>query len=256
MPKHRDQNIIRSILRKDPLWSVYAIGDLAPQFFGNSEWIRPAHGDGALALLYRAFPTPVLFVIGEPESVAPMLDEVCVDSEVYLHLRPEIALLLDARYSAVERKPMVRMALDRRKYRSEPAPGVVRLGPKDLSDLQSLYADGNATGEAPDFFFPNMLEDGVFFGVREGGELVATAGTHLVVPAEGVAAVGNVYTKRDHRGRGLGTLTTRAVVNELLSMDIETIALNVSRKNETAIRIYEGLGFFRHCDYFEGVAKR
>ncbi len=104
MPKLHDKEVIRSILRKDPLWSIYAIGDLAPQFFDHSEWIQ---SDGALALLYRAFPTPVLFVTGGPDAVAPMLDEACADPEVYLHLRPEIAALLNGRYSTVERKPML-----------------------------------------------------------------------------------------------------------------------------------------------------
>jgi ribosomal protein S18 acetylase RimI-like enzyme len=132
----------------------------------------------------------------------------------------------------------------------------VRLGATDLEALRRLYADGEATGEAPDFFFPSMLAQGVFFGHRESGELVAAAGTHLVAPEESVAAVGNVYTRRDRRGRGLATRATSAVVSELLRQGLRTIALNVERRNATAIRIYERLGFFRYCAFCEGLARR
>ena len=65
-------------------------------------------------------------------------------------------------------------------------------------------------------FSPAMLEEGLYFGLRQGGDLVAAAGTHLVVPQEGVAAIGNVYTRRDRRGHGLGGAVTGAVTAELL----------------------------------------
>ena len=53
-----------------------------------------------------------------------------------------------------------------------------------------------------------MVTDGVFFGVYEGEALVAAAGTHLVSREEGAAAIGNIYTRRDRRGRGLGRAVT------------------------------------------------
>lgn len=256
MPVLRDSAAIRSILSADPGWSVYALGDLAPGFFEHSFWVQPAEGAPALALLFRGFSTPVLFVFGEAEAFAGTLDEIDGERALYLHVRPEIVPVLARRYRIVELKDMLRMVLDPRAYRPAPTDGVGRLRPADLGELERLYADGNETGEAPDFFFPSMLEDGVFFGVREAGELVAAAGTHLAVPAEGVGAVGNVYTRRDCRGRGLAARTTSAVVDELAGMKVATIALNVSRRNETAVRVYERLGFRAYCDYYEGLARR
>ena len=87
------------------------------------------------------------------------------------------------------------------------SPGAVttRLGASDVPALQALYADGESSGESPDFFFPSMVTDGVFHGIYEGTALVAAAGTHLLAREEGVAAIGNVYTRHDRRGRGLGT---------------------------------------------------
>ena len=108
----------------------------------------------------------------------------------------------------------------------------------------------------PEFFFAPMLEQGVFFGIREKNDLVAVAGTHLVAPPEGVAAVGNIYTRRDCRGHGLAARVTSAVVSELLSMNIDVVALNVNQQNVSAIRVYERLGFAMHGEFTEGAASR
>ena len=118
--------------------------------------------------------------------------------------------------------------------------------------LQALYADGQSSGESPDFFFPSMVADGVFHGIYEGTSLVAAAGTHLLARGEGIAALGNVYTRRDRRGRGLGRLATSAVLGELAG--VETIGLNVRADNDAALHLYESLGFARHCQFYEALA--
>jgi predicted GNAT family acetyltransferase len=128
------------------------------------------------------------------------------------------------------------------------------LGLTDLAALKRLYADGEPAGEAPDFFHADMLPQGVFYGIREGGQLIAAAGTHLVSVVEGVGAIGNVYTRRDRRGRGLAAQTVSAVAMELVRLGLRTIALNVSQSNVSAMRLYESLGFTRHCPFYEGVA--
>ena len=125
----------------------------------------------------------------------------------------------------------------------------------DLPALQRLYQDGDADGEAPEFFAPEMLTEGVYFGVRAGDELVAAAGTHFVAQEESAAAIGNIYTRRDSRGRGLAGCVTTQVAAELLRRDIRTLALNVHQLNSAAIGVYERLGFTRHCEFVEGLAE-
>jgi predicted GNAT family acetyltransferase len=137
-----------------------------------------------------------------------------------------------------------------------PSGAAVRLGPGDLLALEGLYADGEAVGEGPAFFGASMLETGVYFGVWEGEALVSAAGTHLAVPTESVAAVGNVYTRRDRRGQGFGAQVTGAVAAELLGMDLRTVVLNVSQANTAAISVYERIGFRRYCPFYEGLAVR
>jgi ribosomal protein S18 acetylase RimI-like enzyme len=205
-------------------------------------------------MVYRAFATPVLFAQGDPRAVASMLDQFSSEPSVFLHVRPEMLPVLETRYDIVELRHMWRMVLERDAYRSASTPDVVRLSPAHESAVTQLFEDGAGTGESPDFFFPSMLEAGVFYGLKEADELVAVAGTHLVAPNEDVAAIGNVYTRRDRRGRGLAASVTSAVVDELLRLRIGTVVLNVSQSNTPAVRLYERLGFKQHCGYCKGVA--
>lgn len=207
-------------------------------------------------MLYRAFTPPVLFAQGDPAAVATILDEFSAEPSIYLHVRPEMLPALETRYVIVELRRMWRMVLQRDNYLGASTPDVVRLSSPHELALKRLYDDGASSGESPDFFHASMLDAGVFYGLWESGELVAVAGTHLVVPCEDVAAIGNVYTRRDRRGRGMAARVTSAVVDELLRLRIGTIVLNVNQSNAPAIRIYERLGFTRHCDYCEGLATR
>ena len=259
MPAISDSSAIRRILSTDPVWSAYALGDLAPGLFEACVW-RAAPREPALTLVYRGFVPPVLFAMGEPEAVDSLLAETTPEPSLFLHVRPEMLPILERRYRDCRSWKMWRMV-----FRADAAssfilhpssfPTVVRLHHSDLAALESLYSDGDPNGEAPGFFLRSMLENGVYYGVREADALIAAAGTHLVIPEEGVAAIGNVYTRRDRRGRGLAALTTGAVAAELLRKGLSTIVLNVNPENAPAVRAYQRLGFRRHCDYVEGTVR-
>jgi ribosomal protein S18 acetylase RimI-like enzyme len=243
MPRLTDKHEIRTRLRRDPAWSVYALGDLAPPMFSKTLWFAPD-----LTLVVRDYGTAILFAMG-PGSVREALQ--CVDGSVHLQVQRD-ALDEVARHAAVSStRLMWRMA-----WASDrlvlPGASTTRLGASDVPALQALYADGESSSESPDFFFPSMVGDGVFHGVYEGAALVAVAGTHLVAREEGAAAIGNVYTRRDRRGRGLGRLVMNAVLGELAG--VETIGLNVRADNDAAIHLYESLGFVCHCQFYEALA--
>jgi len=254
VPDRNASAAIRAILETDRYWSLYALGDLAPGYIEHSEW-RAAEGTPALVLLYRATTPPVLFAAGDPLAVARLVEGVD-EPVLYLHVKPDTAEALAPLYRDGGLKPMWRMALDAAAFRPVPFRDCVRLSSADGAAIERLYADGRDAGESPDFFFPSMVANGVFFGVWENGELAAVAGTHLAVPEESVGAVGNVYTRRDRRGRGLAGALTSAVTCELLRIGIRTVGLNVAAHNPAAVRVYERLGFRRHCPYIEGPALR
>jgi GNAT superfamily N-acetyltransferase len=256
MPPITDCAAIRALLETDRPWSVYALGDLSAALFPHTAWFAAPGDDPALALLYRAFSPPVLFTLGRPDRLRVVLHELAGEVQMHLHIRPEIVPLVEATYQIANRKEMMRMVLDPGVFQSGRLEAVARLGTADLQALRRLYADGETAGEAPDFFAPSMLAEGVYFGVWEGDALAAAAGTHLVVEAETVAAVGNVYTRRDRRGRGLAGRLVAAVVTALLGRGARTIALNVARDNAVAVRVYRKLGFVYYCDFVEGLATK
>lgn len=101
-----------------------------------------------------------------------------------------------------------------------------------------------------------MLQQETYHGIRESDELVAVAGTHIVSVNEKVAALGDIYTRRDRRGRGLSTQVTNAVVAKLMKIDLASIVLNVRESNVAAIHVYERIGFRNYCDYLEAPLVR
>jgi ribosomal protein S18 acetylase RimI-like enzyme len=242
MPLLTDRGEIRRLLRRDPAWSVYALGDLSPAMFPKTTWFTPD-----LTLVLRDYGTAILFAMGVG-SVREALESV--DGPVHLQVQRD-ALDVIARHAEVtSARRMLRMV-----WRGDPAPAApddtVRLGASDVPAVQRLYADGQQTGESPDFFHSSMVDDGVFHGRYEGATLVAVAGTHLVAREEGVASIGNVYTRRDRRGCGHGRAVMAAVLDDLAG--IETIGLNVWVDNAAARHLYESLGFRPHCEFHEAM---
>ena len=195
----------------------------------------------------------MLTVLGPLPAAARLwreaLDEVS-DPFVFAVCLPSHRPFVDADSPFLEAHPMVRMRLPH----IPPDPGAtLMLGPEDATDVRALYHDGAERGEIPDFFQDTMLSAGVYRGLRDAGDLVAVAGTHVVTPT--VAAIGNVYVRQDARGRGLGGRVTAAVAHELRQRGVETIVLNVNQNNAAAIRTYEKLGFVVHGKFVEGFAQ-
>jgi GNAT superfamily N-acetyltransferase len=254
MPRITELSRIRTLLDRDRTWTAYAIGDLGPEFAGHCEWHAPDGEAQALVLLYRGFTPPILFAMGEPADLAPLMREIHAPA-VSLHVRPEALAPLRSRFRPRHTQALWRMGLDPSAFRPASTVGVVSLDAGDLSSILALYEDGKAHGESPTFFHRSMLSQGTFYGVREGTDLIAIAGTHLFSDALGVCTVGNVYTRRDHRRQGLGARVTTAVIEHALERAVTTIVLNVGQSNEGARRVYEQLGFHIHCEFLEGEAE-
>lgn len=238
MPRLIDTNEIRARLRRDPAWGVYALADLAPRMFPSTHWFSPD-----LTLVVRDYGTAILFAMG-PGSVREALH--WVNGPVHLQVKRD-ALDEVERHAAVSSRRLMWRMIYAGARETSTGNEASRLTGDDVPALRALYADGASSGESPDFFFPSMVADGVFHGVYEGAELIAAAGTHVVAREEGAAAIGNVYVRRDRRGRGLGRVVTAAVLTGLAG--IETIGLNVRADNSAALRLYESLGFARHCEF-------
>jgi len=260
MPRLTDQTLIRAILETERPWTAYALADLEPVYSQYASWFGAGKGEPAIALLYQAFDVPVLMTIGKAEhlqSVLGEVDELLEDSpEVYIVARSDVFSLLRELYRLKNERLMLRMLLEQEHYNPVGTEDVKKLGPAHLNLVKCLYAEAEMEGEAPEFFLPSMLETGVYYGVQDKGELIAIAGTHVVAPTVGVGGLGNIYTRRDRRNQGLASRVTRAVINQLLEMDLSTVVLNVRKDNHVAIQVYEQLGFKTYCNFFEALAFR
>ena len=247
-----DPEAIRVFLETDRLWAAYALADLDPDLYKLSEWYgaRDERGLQSLALLYKGLKVPALFTMGRAEGIALILGAALRAPRVYLNARQEHMPAIQAHYRVHDAESMWRMTLSPNDFR--PVAGrVVALTPQYTKDLEELYALGGGGA-----FTPSQVYDGAFYGLDERGRLIAAAGTHVLSRAHGVAAIGNVFTHPNHRGKGYATLATSTVCAELIRRGIHTIVLNVAQSNATAIRVYEKLGFKRYLPYSEGVAVR
>lgn len=210
--------------------------------FPKTTWFSPD-----LTLVVRHYGTAILFAMGTG-SVREALDSV--QGTVHLQVQRDALDEIRRHADVVSAQRMLRMI-----GTGQPAAmcsaATRRLGASDVPALQRLYADGLPSGESPDFFYASMVSEGVFHGVYEGPALVAVAGTHLVAREEEVACIGNVYTRRDRRGRGLARMVVQSVLSDLAG--IETVGLNVRADNDAAIHLYGSLGFARHCEFYEAI---
>lgn len=245
-----DRSQILAYLETDRLYAAYAIGDLEAGMFEHSAWAGAERVGRlqALALYFRGLNPPPLFLMGDADGLRAILGDTLHPERVYLTCRTAHLGMTRDFYAWDEVVPMWRLALRPARFRPVGG-GSVRLGPGHAGQLAALYGLGGGGA-----FSPAQIERGVFCGVLSGDRLVAAAGTHLVSPTYGVAAVGNVFTHPDYRGRGYGTATTSAVLAELLRLGIRDVVLNVAQDNVAAIRIYERLGFERYCPFLEGPA--
>jgi ribosomal protein S18 acetylase RimI-like enzyme len=243
---------ILAFLEQDYWYAAYAIGDLEPGFSEQCQWVGTylAGRLRSLVLLYEGLDPPALFLMGESPGIIMSLRVALRPDQIMFTCREAHLPALRAHYLTGEIDHMLRMTLTSRDFRPVSDSSVAKLGPGYASELARLYA--SARGNA---FTPFQLARGVFYGVKQRGQLVSAAGTHIVAPRMGVAAVGNVCTYPNYRGRGYATLSTSAVCANLLALGLKVV-LNVARDNTDAIHIYEKLGFRMHCPFVEGPALR
>jgi predicted GNAT family acetyltransferase len=118
---------------------------------------------------------------------------------------------------------------------SNPASGMVELGPQDSAEMLAL-----ATLTKPGPFGTRTHELGSYVGIRSGRKLVAMAGERLKVP--GYTEVSAVCTHPDHTGNGYARVLMTEIMRRIRERG-ETPMLHVRADNSRAVHLYERLGF-------------
>jgi ribosomal protein S18 acetylase RimI-like enzyme len=247
----RDRELLRDFLEQDRLRAAYAICDLEPREFARSKWGVAVQGGQPVAVVleYGGLTPQPLFAMGDGDAIVGILREVIKPRLVYL-ATDETLLPSVARVYNIDPGPqMLRMFVNRQMFRPALGPAL-RLSSVDIVDLNRLYGLGFA-GWLP----AESVGQGVYYGVRVAGRLIAAAGTHVISPEGKLAAVGNVMTHADFRGRGFAKVTTSAVTQELLRT-CDEVVLNVRSDNPPAIAAYRALGYAEHNRFEERLAHR
>lgn len=246
-----DDAAAAAIFNTDRAWNGYSLCDLEPPLRSHTTVAVARRGPAVAACMILCHPAFVSIVPhGDPAGIAAIfsaLDDL--PSQPFLLARDEHLVAIAPYYAFDQPERMQRMicTADRFQPPAESLPVAERLDTDDLLALQALYAPYPASA-----FNADQLAHVVFYGVRDGNALLAAAGTHALAPRSGMAAVGNIFTQPEARGRGYGLATTTAVVETLLQAGFRDVILNVAEANPTAARLYTRLGFRTHCRYWEG----
>jgi len=246
-----DKVLLRTLLERDRLYAAYALCDLEEREFARTRWGVAWDGDVPIALVleYNG-PTPQpLVVMGREDGIAVVLRDLIRPRVAYVAAPAEVLPAIETAYRVDPGPSMVRMWVDRVHFRPYPAT-VQRLLPVEIGDLNRLYQLGFAS-----WLPSSAIADGVYYGLRVNGQLVAAAGTHVVSPTARLAVVGNVLTHMDYRGRGFATAVTGAVTAQLLRT-CDQVVLNVRSDNPAALNAYRRLGYREHLRFEERLVHR
>jgi ribosomal protein S18 acetylase RimI-like enzyme len=247
-----DREEIASFLRRDRLYAAYALGDLDSPSRNRCTWgmaFDPSGEAVALAVHHDGLIPQPLFLMGDAEGCREILAEVVKPRDAYFQGTAEHSSAIAELYELEAPLAMLRMVVDAESF--EPFAGAAeRLYAADIEDLNQLYQLG-FRGDFP----ASVLEEGVYYGVRVRGRLVAAAGTHVISARERIAVVGNVMTHVDYRGHDFAKMVTSAVTAELLDR-VDDVALNVHADNVPAVAAYARLGYREHCRLVERLGRR
>ncbi|HET9457954.1 MAG TPA: GNAT family N-acetyltransferase [Candidatus Limnocylindrales bacterium] len=247
----QDRVVLREFLEQDRLFAAYAICDLEEREFSRTRWGAAFNADRlvAVALEYSGMTPQPLFVMGQAEGIEAILREVIRPRAAYVAARTESMPAVESVYRVDAGPPMVRMWVDRTRFRPYPAE-VQRLLPVEIGELNRLYQLGFAS-----WLPSSAIAEGVYYGIRVNGRLIAAAGTHVISREARLAVVGNVLTHVDFRGRGYAKAVTSAVTGELLR-SCDQVALNVRSDNPPALQAYRRLGYAEHVRFEERLVHR
>ncbi|MCA9537863.1 MAG: cyclic pyranopterin monophosphate synthase MoaC [Myxococcales bacterium] len=239
-------------LRRDPVEAAYMLGDLDGTYAEHCRWYAIDEAElGGVLLLYSGLSVPTLLSHGAPLDIEALVEAVHdeLPRRFYCHLHADHRDALLPRFELADMKPMIRMGLVAEDYHPQgESARVERLTHRDTGAIMQLYR------HYPDNFFePAQLDTGLYFGVRQGDELLSVAGIHVFSQAHDIAAIGNIVTHSGHRAGGLATLCVGRLLDDLFQ-HVNNVALNVQADNTAAIRCYRKFGFREHFTFYEGRA--
>jgi predicted GNAT family acetyltransferase len=181
-----------------------------------------------------------------PEAAVALAELVEPGETVFIAQVPEF--VVPHGFVEVKAAKGVQMVAPRGTNFEAPDDDIRVLTDEDAPEMLAL-----ATLTEPGPFLRRTHAMGTFRGIRIGGRLVAMAGERLRFP--GYTEVSGVCTHPEFRGRGLARRLS-AVVAAGIEARSEQAFLHAWKTNQSAISLYEGLGFRVRTEIQVAVLRR
>ncbi len=246
-----EKETILRFLSKEPELQLYLIGDLDDFFWPHTTWYALSDNDEikAIGLLYSGMNPPTFLLFqGKIEEYASELIRTLkseLPERFYVHLSPGLLDVFGRQNVIEDYGQNIRMIL-----KHDPVvvadENIRNLTTSDLDQINEFYKKSYPSN----WFDKRMLETGKYYGYFIDERLKGIAGVHVYSKQYRIAALGNIATDPDFRGRKIANKLTSFLCNDLKE-DIDIIGLNVKSNNVPAIKCYENIGFEIICRYDE-----
>lgn len=251
------KNDILAFLTTNPELHIYSIGDLDDFFWPYTNWFALVEKQSiqSIALLYFGLQLPCLLAIAENiASTRKLLEGIShlLPHRFYAHLSSGVEQACAENYQLEAHGQHYKMALTHKNLLTAiDDSDIISLNRDSLDEILALYRDSYPEN----WFEPQMLDTGQYYGIKDNNKLVSIAGVHVFSKKYQVAALGNITTHPHYRNRKYGRKVTGGLCKSLLK-HVSHIGLNVESQNTAAIKCYQNLGFEVIASYQEFMIKR
>jgi ribosomal protein S18 acetylase RimI-like enzyme len=249
-----DKSHLQRHFEKDKERFCYHLGDLDDFYFKNCQWAVDYAERARVeecVLIYTGGTTPAVLAFGLTERFSSLLDEALylLPPKFFGHYQAEHRSILLRMYNEKTLGLHYRFKLKKYIKQENKTTSMVptRLNISHENDLITLYQSAYPQS----YFIPRMLESDKYLGLFDNEKLVAVSGVHVDSNEYSIAVLGNIAVHPDHRNKGLATILTSLLVEELVDEN-KLVCLNVKADNSEAITVYKKLGFEKALEYHEG----
>jgi ribosomal protein S18 acetylase RimI-like enzyme len=239
---HEKTQILK-YLRENTGLQIYSIGDLDDFFWPKTIWYALKDSDEikTIALLYVGMfpPTLLSFYKGESAYSRQLIEKIrgFLPNKLNVHLSPGLIDIFGTEniidYYGLNYKMILTRAVQALKDKH-----IRRLSINDLPIINDFFIESYPHN----WFDSRMIETNKYFGYFESDKLIGVSGIHVYSSEYRVAALGNIATHPNHRGKQIAYKLTSALCFDL-QKSVDYIGLNVKSDNEYAIKCYKKVGF-------------
>ncbi len=249
-----DKHRLKRHFEKDKVLFSYHLGDLDDFYFDNCQWAVDYHNKAKIEeviLVYTGCELPTVLTFGLTERFAELLNQMLplLPIKFYCHFQEKCRNMFLENYSETKLGTHFKMKLEKlKKPVSSDSSKIIQLDMWHLDMLRQLYKDAYPQN----YFTKRMIETGKYYGYFDNDKVVSVSGVHVDSDEYQIAVLGNITTAKDYRDKGISTMVTSRLLEELTSEN-KTVCLNVKADNKPAIASYTKLGFVKVCEYEEAL---